>query len=434
MITTTPSSTTKGTLLIVDDVPANVSVLFDFLSNAGFKVLVAPDGERALRSAEFARPDLILLDIVMPGMDGFEVCRILKSRESTRDIPIIFMTALADVVDKVRGFEMGAVDYATKPMHYEEILARVTTHLKLRKLQQELQQQNRQLQDEIKVRKRVEVSLQQTAEELRQLNIEHQKAREMAELASRAKTVFLANMSHELRTPLNAIIGYSDIINEDATDQGLNEMADDANRIKEAANNLLYILSDVLELTKIETEVLNPALLSSFDIAELISESAGVVQPLLQQRGNQLKIHCPATVGSLFCDFNKVRQILTNLLSNAVKFTQNGVVTVAVEPTEEWLILKVQDTGIGIPPQYHEEIFRPFFQVDSSPTRKYGGTGLGLTICKAYCRIIGGQVSLSSEAGKGSLFTLKLPYREPIEPGARKVDMGQDLEAQLRQE
>ena len=174
----------QETLLIVDDIPANVSMLLDFLTEAGFKVLVAKDGFAALQKAVYALPDLILLDVMMPGMDGFEVCEKLKSQEESKNIPIIFMTALSETVDKVKGFSLGAVDYITKPIQHQEALARITTHLKLRQLQQ-------QLEEEVKFRKEHAVELEKRNMEL---------------------NAFARTVAHDLKNPLNGVIGLSELL------------------------------------------------------------------------------------------------------------------------------------------------------------------------------------------------------------------------------
>jgi len=380
----------KGTLLIVDDVPANVSVLFDFLTNEGFKVLVAQDGKRAIQKAEYAMPELILLDVMMPGMDGFEACQVLKSKQQTQDIPIIFMTALADTVDKVKGFALGAADYVTKPIQHEEVLARVNNHLNFTRLQRQLEKRTLQLE---------------------QSNLENERARRSADAANRAKSVFLANMSHELRTPLNAIIGYSEMLREEVQDMGYEDIIPDLDKIQTAGKHLLGIVSDVLDIAKIEAEKIELKN-HEFDIAALIEDVVTVIEPSMEN-GNQLITEYASDIGTMIADEAKIQQILLNLLSNAIKFTQNGRITLSASRSDEWVSFTVADTGIGISEQQLEYIFKPFTQIDGSSTREYGGTGLGLAICEHYCMMMQGNVSATSELGKGSVFHVNVP---PVPP------------------
>ncbi len=261
---------------------------------------------------------------------------------------------------------------------------------------------------------------------------EFRKAKEAAEAANLAKSAFLANMSHELRTPLNAIIGYSEILQEDAEDLGQSEFIPDLQKIHGAGRQLLSLISDILDLSKIEAGRMGLEL-ETFEIGTLIWEVITTIQPLVDKNGNQLKIQCPEDIGQLHADITKVRQILLNLMSNAIKFTPQGKIELWIRRTrekplkgdisslkaddqyevegQEWIFFRVRDTGIGMTREQLDQVFKPFTQADASTTRKYGGTGLGLTITQKFCQMMGGNIKVESEVGKGSQFTLWLPAK-----------------------
>jgi len=281
-------------------------------------------------------------------------------------------------------------------------------------------------------------ALEQREAERRRTEVELQAAKEAAETASRAKSAFLSSMSHELRTPLNHIIGYSEMLQEDAQEHGYPQLTADLKKIRTAGSNLLALISDLLELAKIEAGRVefHP---ETFDVPTLVSEVVMTsAQPLAEKNGNRLEVQCPSDVGQMRTDATKLRQSLINLLSNAAKFTEHGTITLEVEmmregmkdevgrmksesktefhpssfiphPSNEWITFRISDTGIGIPPEKMQLLFKEFTQVDSSTTRKYSGTGLGLAITRRFCEMMGGDIAVQSQEGVGSTFTLRVP-------------------------
>lgn len=255
-------------------------------------------------------------------------------------------------------------------------------------------------------------------------------ARDQALEANRAKSAFLANMSHELRTPLNAIIGYSEMLQEEAEDLGQDGLLADLQKIHSAAKHLLQLINDILDLSKIEAGKMD-LYLETFEVMPLIQEVVTTIQPLVDKRSNKLEIHCAADLGVMYSDVTKVRQALFNLLSNASKFTENGTITLDVQrmasldevgslkekesevQSSDLVLFRVSDTGIGMSAEQVGKLFKEFTQADTSTTRKYGGTGLGLAITRRFCQMMGGDVSVESQPGQGTRFTIHLPAQAP---------------------
>ncbi|MCU0516924.1 MAG: ATP-binding protein [Oscillatoria sp. Prado101] len=258
------------------------------------------------------------------------------------------------------------------------------------------------------------------------------RAKAAAEAANKARSSFLANMSHELRTPLTAIIGYSEMLTEDAKEQGLNnsELIKDLQAIHTAGNQLLAILSEILDFAKIESGLMQLEL-QSFSVQALVNDVLRTIRPLLEPNSNTLTVVCAKKLGSMHADYAKVRQVLLNLLGNANKFTECGSITLDVSRTdtpdfralssgagpkcypasfvESWICFRIHDTGIGMTREQMRDIFEPFTQADPSSTRRYGGTGMGLAISRSFCQIMGGEIVVDSEFGAGSTFTVYLP-------------------------
>jgi len=254
--------------------------------------------------------------------------------------------------------------------------------------------------------------LQETFQELINQKQMAEKAQQEAENANRAKSTFLANMSHELRTPLNAILGYSEFLQEELTDRGEEDLNEDLQKIQTAGKNLLDIVNNILDISKLETGDMELNL-ETFQVMPMIEEIVAACKLLVGQNKNQLKVEYSQDIGSMYGDLTKIRQCLLNLLSNAAKFTKEGIITFEINrenfEDQDWIYFQVKDTGIGIPLEQQNELFSTFKQVDSSATRKFDGAGLGLAIAKQYCEMMGGTITLESELGKGSTFCLKLP-------------------------
>jgi PAS domain S-box-containing protein len=243
-------------------------------------------------------------------------------------------------------------------------------------------------------------------------------AKQMAEEANLAKSRFLANMSHELRTPLNAVIGYAEMLMEESDERGLEGSIDELRKIQFAGKHLLGLISDILDLSKIEAGRMDVHL-ETFDVADMVEAVLGTIRPLADRGNNRVVVVCPSSIGFIHADLTKTRQILLNLLSNAVKFTDHGEIRLTANKTLREGVPAIQfivaDTGIGMTAQQLSKLFQAFSQGDSTTSRRFGGTGLGLAISKAFCDMLGGTIEVKSQLGVGTMFTVRLPYTDPHE-------------------
>jgi len=371
-----------ASILVVDDDPVVRSLMRATLERDGFTVIEARDGVEACRLYEEHHPDLLLVDLVMPHMDGFELCRVLRGRAESAYVPIVVATSLDDVPSIARAYDAGATDFIPKPLNWLVLNHRVRYILRASRAFEEL----RRNQDRLIA------------------------AKEAAEAANRAKSEFLANMSHELRTPLNAIIGFSGMMSDRMFGPLNEKYAEYANIIGDSGRHLVAIITDILDLAKADADRL---LLTEeqVEIAEVVELGSKIIEDMARRAQiefvSEIKKPLPAMIG----DPAKLTQILVNLLSNAVKFTApGGTVRLTIEqPLSQGITFRVEDTGIGMSPDQIPIALAPFGQVGNSLTRQHDGVGLGLPLTKRLVELHGGTIEIDSEPGKGTIASVHLP-------------------------
>jgi two-component system sensor histidine kinase/response regulator len=373
-----PDSAARADILVVDDTPANLDVLVEMLGEQGFRARPVLSGALALQSARLQPPDLILLDINMPEMNGYEVCRRLKADAGLMDIPVIFISALHDTLDKVEAFDAGAVDYITKPFQFEEVKARVQTHLRTYRMQKELEQQYAAI---------------KKLEELKD-NLTHM-------------------IVHDMASPIQTIGLAVDLALSGETGPG-RENVEVLSRAADASRSLTEMVNSLLDISRMEAGQmpLHPA---DADLRHLAEEAAETMGLLAGVKEIRLAVQGPSV--SLRADTDLIRRVFINLIGNALKFTPpGGGVSITVSAADGLARADVNDTGIGIPEEYHERIFEKFGQIEAGRPGPGHSSGLGLTFCRLAVSAHGGKIGVRSRPGAGSTFWLALPMTGAKDP------------------
>jgi signal transduction histidine kinase len=413
------------TLLLVDDSPENIQVLAKYLSDR-YRLLYALSGREALAILKASIPDLILLDVMMPGMDGYAVCEALKGDPATKEIPVLFVTARNDPESEARALAAGAADFIQKPVNPDVLRGRVKLQLSLQARERELQEFNRELERRVEER----------TQSLRDSMI-------LAEAARRSRSQFLANVNHELRTPMNAIMGLSQLLARQISDPKLRERVV---TMAQAGKQLMGLVDNIIDIADLQAGKVTINAID-FKLSKLLDITLDAWRERAEAKGLLLvREIAPELPAYLRGDYKRVGQILDNLISNAVKFSDHGHIALRAhlnEKKENDIVVvrfEVEDQGMGIASERQEAIFNVFEQADYSSKRQHGGAGIGLAICNQLSTLMQGRIRVDSKPGEGSIFSVILPLEignaplaenQPASPSEAEYRQAEQVVAEL---
>ncbi|RMG09206.1 MAG: hybrid sensor histidine kinase/response regulator [Cyanobacteria bacterium J055] len=372
----------KASVLVVDDKPDNLRLLSTILTDQGYEVRQALSGRMALTAARIRPPDLVLLDVKMPDLNGYQVCEQLKADEQTRHIPVIFLSALDRSPDKIKGFSSGGADYITKPFQESEVVVRVEHHLEIARLQARLERQNAQRQQEIRDRIAMERELLRSNKDLEQ---------------------FAHAVSHDLQQPLQSILGFSKILSLQYSQLSEAEVGKYLWRIVQAGERMQQLIEDLLAYSQVDVS----RSLEVVNCDRVVAEALDNLQAAISQTGARIAISPLPTIKGKSA---QLIQVFQNLIGNALKFTRPDVppdIDISVELGEGEWVFRVRDNGIGIDPQHYDRLFQLFQRLHLSD--RYPGTGIGLATCKKIVESHGGRIWVESKPGWGTTFFFSLP-------------------------